>query len=85
MTDDDGGNYLTGVHRATFAGFAPAESPRAVVVVSFDRASRNGTGGGAVAAPCFSRVMAETLRLMRVPPSDLRVADADEGTQGGRG
>jgi cell division protein FtsI (penicillin-binding protein 3) len=81
----DRGGYLEGVHRATFAGFAPAENPRAVVVVTFDQASRNGTGGGSVAAPCFSKVMAETLRLLRVPPSDLRVADADDVARGGRG
>lgn len=85
IRDDATGDYITGMHRATFAGFAPAESPRAVVVVTFDRASRNGTGGGSVAAPCFSRVMAETLRLLRVAPSDLRVADAKDGPGGRRG
>lgn len=54
---------------ASFAGFAPAESPEVVVTVQILRPNRDiGYFGGVVAAPLFSRVTAEALRTLGVFP-----------------
>ncbi len=53
-------------HVAFFAGFAPAEQPRIVLVVVVNE-PRWG-GGGTVAAPVFARVAARALRLLGVAP-----------------
>ena len=51
---------------------APAMNPRIVVAVMVDEPSKGKYYGGAVAAPVFSQVVQQTLRLMGVPP-DLEV------------
>ncbi|MHB8534400.1 MAG: peptidoglycan D,D-transpeptidase FtsI family protein [Sulfuricaulis sp.] len=51
-----------------FAGFAPASSPRLVMVVTMDEPMRGGYYGGVTAAPVFGRVMTGALRLLDVPP-----------------
>jgi cell division protein FtsI (penicillin-binding protein 3) len=53
---------------ASFAGFAPAESPRLAAIVVLDE-PQSSFFGGQVAAPTFSRIMQYALRLERVPPS----------------
>jgi cell division protein FtsI (penicillin-binding protein 3) len=55
-------------YMASFAGFAPAESPRFAAIVVLDEP---GTSyyGGQVAAPLFSRIMQSALRLEQVTPS----------------
>ena len=53
---------------STFAGFAPLENPAAVVTISLDEPMEGGRTGGAVSAPAFADVMAETLRLLHVEP-----------------
>ncbi len=55
-------------HLAFFAGIAPASAPRVVAVVMINDPKNGEYGGGAVAAPVFSRVMAGVLRLLNVPP-----------------
>ena len=54
---------------ALFVGFAPVSNPKVALAVVIDEPSTRNQGyyGGAVAAPVFSRVMGETLRLMNVP------------------
>ena len=56
-------------HIAFFAGLTPAESPRLVGIVLIDEPKGNLYGGGAIAAPVFSRVMAGALRLLNVTPN----------------
>ena len=63
------GGYDDSSHIAYFAGFAPAETPRIVMVVVVDQPQRGLIGGGDVAAPVFGRVAARALRLLGVPPS----------------
>ncbi len=63
-----GGGYARDRHVASFAGFAPAESPSLVVAVVVDE-PKGTYYGGDVAAPVFAAVMAEGLRLRGVPPS----------------
>ena len=53
---------------ASFAGFAPAGSPRLAAIVVLDEPQGN-YFGGQVAAPAFARIMEYALRLERVPPS----------------
>ena len=56
-------------HIAFFAGMTPAESPRLVGIVMIDEPKGGQYGGGAIAAPVFSRVMAGALRLLNVTPN----------------
>jgi cell division protein FtsI (penicillin-binding protein 3) len=55
-------------YMASFAGFAPAESPRFAAVVVLDE-PRTKIYGGAVAAPVFSKIMQAALRQEHVPPT----------------
>jgi cell division protein FtsI (penicillin-binding protein 3) len=68
----EGGDYLANRHRAWFVGMAPMTTPRVVVAVMIDQPSTGGHFGGDVAAPVFSQVVQQTLRLLNVPP-DLEV------------
>ncbi|MFT6518950.1 MAG: cell division protein FtsI (penicillin-binding protein 3) [Candidatus Azotimanducaceae bacterium] len=58
-------------HIAFFAGITPAVDPRLVGVVMINDPKGNGYGGGAIAAPVFSRIMAAALRLLNVPPDEI--------------
>ena len=62
------GAYDDQRHVALFAGVAPVANPRLVVVVVVDEPQSDSVGGGAVAAPIFSRIAARSLRLLGVPP-----------------
>lgn len=52
----------------SFAGFAPAEDPRFTVYVVVQQ-PREGSGGGSVAGPAFSKIMGYALRRYGVQPS----------------
>ncbi len=62
------GRYSNKQYRSLFVGMAPASRPRYVLLVMIDEPKGREYYGGAVAAPVFSRVMSETLRLMNVVP-----------------
>jgi cell division protein FtsI (penicillin-binding protein 3) len=47
---------------------APASNPRLVMVVMIDEPSAGDYYGGVVAAPVFSRVMQEALRVLNIAP-----------------
>jgi cell division protein FtsI (penicillin-binding protein 3) len=66
--------YAPDEYVAWFAGFAPAEHPRLVMVVVVDNPSHGSYYGGQVAAPVFSRVMSGALRLLDIPPDAPRSA-----------
>jgi cell division protein FtsI (penicillin-binding protein 3) len=59
-------------YRAWFVGLSPVTQPRIVVAVMVDEPSRGSYFGGDVAAPVFSQVVQQTLRMLGVPP-DLEV------------
>jgi cell division protein FtsI (penicillin-binding protein 3) len=63
---DDG--YEDSQHIAFFAGMTPVDKPRLVGVVLINEPKSEEYGGGAIAAPVFSRVMAGALRLLNIPP-----------------
>jgi cell division protein FtsI (penicillin-binding protein 3) len=54
---------------ASFAGFAPADSPRLSAIIVLDE-PQNDYFGGQVAAPVFSRIMEYALRMERVLPTN---------------
>jgi cell division protein FtsI (penicillin-binding protein 3) len=62
------GSYAADQYMSTFVGMAPASRPRVVLAVVVDSPSNGQYYGGLVSAPVFSRIMAETLRLMNVEP-----------------
>jgi len=63
----EGGRYIEGESIASFAGFAPADDPRVVILVKLDR-PQGEIFGGIVAAPVFSRLMTQVLPHLGVPP-----------------
>ncbi|WP_038211716.1 penicillin-binding protein 2 [Xenophilus azovorans] len=67
-----GKGYASNKYRAWFTGMAPIDKPRIIVAVMIDEPSAGQYYGGAVAAPVFSEVVQQTLRMMNVPP-DLAV------------
>ena len=68
----EGKGYSQKKYRAWFVGMAPAMNPRIVVAVMVDEPSNGKYYGGDVAAPVFSEVVQQTLRMMGLPP-DLDV------------
>ena len=64
----EGKGYAIGKYIASFVGFAPVSSPRLIVAVMIDEPGAGQYYGGAVAAPVFSRVTAEALRLLGISP-----------------
>ena len=63
-----GKGYASNKYRAWFTGMAPIEKPRIIVAVMIDEPSAGQYFGGLVAAPVFSEVVQQTLRMMGVQP-----------------
>jgi cell division protein FtsI (penicillin-binding protein 3) len=63
-----GKGYASNKYRSWFTGMAPIDSPRIIVAVMIDEPSAGQYYGGAVAAPVFSEVVQQTLRMMAVQP-----------------
>ena len=57
-----------GSFTVSFGGFAPADDPRFTIYVAIHN-PRNGGGGGSVAGPVFSKLMAFTLHRYGVAPT----------------
>ncbi|MEI7950710.1 MAG: penicillin-binding protein 2 [Gammaproteobacteria bacterium] len=56
---------------AHFAGFAPVENPRVVIVVSIKQPDTSGgqhVGGGTMSAPVFAQIAAGAMRILDVAP-----------------
>jgi cell division protein FtsI (penicillin-binding protein 3) len=68
----EGKAYVSNKYRAWFVGIAPIDKPRIVVAVMVDEPNNGVYFGGDVAAPVFSQVVQQTLRMMGVAP-DLDV------------
>ncbi len=67
-----GKGYASNKYRAWFTGMAPIEAPRIIVAVMIDEPSDGQYFGGIAAAPVFSEVVQQTLRMMGVQP-DINV------------
>ncbi len=59
--------YAASRYLSSFVGFAPVSDPRVVIAVMIDEPNAGEHYGGSVAAPVFSQVMEETLRILDVP------------------
>ncbi len=70
--------YADDRYMSIFAGIAPASNPRLVTVVMINEPQTDRYYGGEVAAPVFSRVVSDSLRIMDVAP------DKSQTTQGVR-
>lgn len=66
------GKTYSNKYRAWFVGLAPVSNPRVIVAVMVDEPTKGSFFGGDVAAPVFSQVVQNTLRMMGVPP-DIEV------------
>ena len=67
------GEYRDDTSLASFAGFAPVDDPRIVVLVRIDL-PQGETFGGIVAAPIFQEIVAEALPYLGVPPTSYVAA-----------
>lgn len=70
------GGYSEDKYISIFAGLAPASNPRLATVVVIDEPGGELYYGSDVAAPVFADVMAESLRLLAVPPDAVPARDA---------
>lgn len=59
--------YEKNKYVGSFVGMAPASNPRLIMAVMIDDPSSGEYYGGTVAAPVFSAVMADALRMLAVP------------------
>jgi len=78
---DPNGGYLDNHYLSVFAGIAPASNPQFAVVVMIDDPSNGDYYGGEVAAPLFSSVVGEALRIMNVAPDDIPVSLAESNAK----
>jgi len=76
------GRYAEKRYTSAFAGFAPAKDPRLIMVVVVDDPRGEHYYGGRVAAPVFRNVMAESLRLMNVPPDKIELTENNSNING---
>ena len=67
-----GGVYLKHSYNSVFVGIAPISNPRLVIVVMISDPQGKQYYGGYVSGPVFSHIMEGTLRLLDVPPDDLK-------------
>lgn len=64
------GGYDEDRYISLFAGFAPVSNPKFALVVVLHDPSAGEHYGGSVAAPVFSKVMGDALRILGVKPDD---------------
>ncbi|WP_373083698.1 peptidoglycan D,D-transpeptidase FtsI family protein [Zhongshania sp.] len=68
------GGYAEDRYFSIFAGVAPASNPRIVAVVTIDE-PKGDYFGGLVAAPVFSKVVSDALRLLNIAPDNIEAAE----------
>jgi len=79
-----GSTYAPDRYVSSFVGMAPASDPRLLVAVMIDEPDNGDYYGGVVAAPVFSAVMAEALRILSIPPdAPATLAEPGELQPGG--
>ncbi len=67
------GGYDSNRYMSVFAGLSPVDNPRLVTVVVIDEPREGDYFGGLVAAPVFSEVTGNALRLLQVTPDNMDV------------
>jgi cell division protein FtsI (penicillin-binding protein 3) len=71
--------YSRKLHRALFAGFAPAEQPQITVVVVIDEPGKEPHYGAVWAAPAFAEIVEQTLSYLNTKPDKDEVAHYNNG------
>jgi len=66
--------YEDSEYKAIFAGVAPISKPEIAMVVVIDAPAGAEYYGGEVAAPVFSRVVSETMRLLNINPDQVKAS-----------
>lgn len=81
------GGYADDRYMAIFAGLAPVTDPRIVTVVMIDEPNLDRYHGGESAAPVFSNVVSNALRILDVKPDKMLPANglvnAEDGSTNG--
>jgi len=67
------GGYDPHRYMSVFAGLSPVDDPRLVTIVVIDEPREGDYFGGLVAAPVFSEVTGNALRLLQVTPDNMDV------------
>jgi cell division protein FtsI (penicillin-binding protein 3) len=62
------GGYLDDEYVALFVGVAPMSAPRYVTAILIDQPRGDHYGGGLAAAPVYSRITEEVLRIRNAKP-----------------
>lgn len=62
------GGYAEDKYLSLFVGMVPVSNPRLVMAVIIDEPGGKDFYGGKVAAPVFSKVMVDALRILNIPP-----------------
>ncbi|MDM8566103.1 penicillin-binding protein 2 [Candidatus Halobeggiatoa sp. HSG11] len=66
------GGYSESDYLALFVGIVPVSNPRLVMAILVDEPRQDEYYGGKVAAPVFSKVMTESLRLLNILPDTVK-------------
>ena len=66
------GGYKGHHYTSSFVGIAPISDPRIIIVVVINDPQGKVYYGGYVSGPVFSHIMEGTLRILDVPPDDLK-------------
>ena len=66
------GQYSSDQHLAMFVGYAPASNPQLAAVVIVDDPRAGSHYGGAVAAPVFRKIISSALRILNIPPDNIK-------------
>ena len=70
------GQYTENFYVSSFVGFGPVSNPRYIIAVTIDEPSAGKHFGGEVAAPVFSTVMSQALRMSGVLPDQNSMREA---------
>ena len=75
--DMNGGGYGK-KYIGSFVGMAPASNPRFILAVMIDEPTVDGYYGGVVAAPVFSSIMTEALKIYSIPQDEIEFKNPKE-------
>ena len=78
------GGYLDDQYVALFVGVAPMSAPRYVTAILIDQPRGDHYGGGLSAAPVYSRITEEVLRIRNAQPDQLEVGALLAASGGGQ-
>ncbi len=62
-------------YTSSFAGFAPADSPRITVYCAIQNATKGSYFGGQICGPIYKEVMEFALKTLQVPPTGAKAAN----------